>query len=147
MSYDELRSQFGKVGEHLYYQARGVHFGEVQWQRQRQSIAKEETYDHFLHSERDVQYEFKKLAVAMISSLKKHHHVGRTLNIKVRDDNFNTITRAITRESPWPLSEELLTENAQNVFEDLMSPPFSVRLLGMSMSNLQTNNFEEMTLF
>lgn len=147
MSYDELRSQFGKVGEHLYYQARGVHFGEVQWQRQRQSIAKEETYDHFLHSERDIQYEFKKLAAAMIEALKKHHRVGRTLNIKVRDDNFNTMTRAITRELPWPLSEELLTENAQNIFEDLMAPPFSVRLLGISMSNLQSNSFEEMTLF
>lgn len=50
----------------------------------------------------------------MIEALKKHHRVGRTLNIKVRDDNFNTMTRAITRELPWPLSEELLTENAQN---------------------------------
>lgn len=83
----------------------------------------------------------------MIEALKKHHRVGRTLNIKVRDDNFNTMTRAITRELPWPLSEELLTENAQNIFEDLMAPPFSVRLLGISMSNLQSNSFEEMTLF
>ena len=147
MSYDELRAQFGKIGEHLYYQARGVHFGEVQWQRQRQSIAKEETYDHFLRNEFDIQYEFKKLVVALISTLKTHGLVGRTLNIKVRDDEFNTKTRAITRETPWPLSEDLFVDNAQNVFDDMIMLPFSIRMLGVSMSNLQSSAFEEMTLF
>lgn len=147
LTYEELRSLFGKMGENLYWQARGVHFGEVAWQRQQQSIGKEETFGQFLHDEADVQSEFRKLAVAMINVMKSRHLAGRTFNVKIRDDAFNTITRAITRESPWPLSEDLLVKNAQNIFEDVITLPFSIRLLGLSMSNLQSSTFEEMTLF
>ncbi len=55
--------------------------------------------------------------------------------------------RAITRETPWPLSETPITQTAQSVFEEVIQTPFSVRLLGLSISNLQSSTFEEMTLF
>ncbi|ADG41216.1 MULTISPECIES: DNA polymerase IV [Leuconostoc] len=147
MSYEKLRGLFGKMGENLYWQARGVHFGEVKWQRQQQSIGKEETFDQMLHREFDIQEEFKKLAVSMIKTMRTRHLVGRTLNIKIRDANFVTTTRATTHEKPWPLSEEAFVQNAQVIFDELIEAPFSIRLLGMSMSNLQSSAFEEMTLF
>lgn len=144
---ETLRGLFGKMGENLYWQTRGVHFGEVQWQRQQQSVGKEATFRYFIHNEIDVHKAFKQLANEMIAALKGKQLTGRTLNIKIRDDAFNTITRAITRETPWPLSETLITQTAQSVFEEVIQTPFSVRLLGLSISNLQSSTFEEMTLF
>lgn len=147
MSHENLRALFGKMGEHFYWQARGVHFGEVQWQRQRQSIGKEETFDKMLHREFEIQSEFRKLAFGVIKIMTARHIVGRTLNIKIRDDMFNTVTRAITLTEPWQLSEDVLVKQAQNIFDEVMGTSFSIRLLGISMSNLQSNTFEEMTLF
>jgi len=147
MSQETLKTEFGKMGERLYWQARGVHFGAVEWQRQRQSIGKEETFDHALHDNNAVQIEFKKLVNSLIMSLKRQKLIGRTLNIKIRDDQFNTITRAITQDAPWQLNEATLVMASQATFEDNIGTEFSVRLLGVSMSNLQSATFEEMSLF
>ncbi|MGO3411459.1 MAG: DNA polymerase IV [Leuconostoc falkenbergense] len=147
MSREELKTEFGKMGEHLYWQARGVHFGAVEWQRQRQSVGKEETFDRALRETNAVQIEFKKLVNSLVMSMNRQKIVGRTLNIKIRDEQFNTITRAITQDDPWTLNEATLVMAAQTMFDDNIGPDFSVRLLGVSMSNLQSATFEEMSLF
>ncbi|MDI6667636.1 DNA polymerase IV [Leuconostoc falkenbergense] len=147
MSREELKTEFGKMGEHFYWQARGVHFGAVEWQRQRQSVGKEETFDRALRETNAVQIEFKKLVNSLVVSMNRQKIVGRTLNIKIRDEQFNTITRAITRDDPWALNEATLVIAAQTMFDDNIGPDFSVRLLGVSMSNLQSATFEEMSLF
>ena len=147
MSREELKTEFGKMGEHLYWQARGVHFGAVEWQRQRQSVGKEETFDRALRETNAVQIEFKRLVNSLVMSMNRQKIVGRTLNIKIRDEQFNTITRAITQDDPWTLNEATLVMAAQTMFDDNIGPDFSVRLLGVSMSNLQSATFEEMSLF
>lgn len=147
MSYEALRAMFGKMGENLYWQARGVHFGEVKWQRQQQSIGKEATFDRVLHQEIQIQDAFKKLAGSMIKTMRTRQLVGRTLNIKIRDADFLTTTRAITHDNPWVLSEDVFVQHAQVIFDELIKAPFSIRLLGLSMTNLQSSKFEEMTLF
>ena len=147
MSREELKTEFGKMGEHLYWQARGVHFGAVEWQRQRQSVGKEETFDRALRETNAVQIEFKKLVNSLVVSMNRQKIVGRTLNIKIRDEQFNTITRAITQDDPWTLNEATLVMAAQTMFDENIGPDFSVRLLGVSMSNLQSATFEEMSLF
>lgn len=147
LSRETLVAQFGKLGENLYWQARGVHFGEVKWQRQQQSVGKEETFAQFLHHDELVRAEFKKLASGMIAALKARGLVGRTLNVKIRDEKFHTTTRAITQVEPWLLAEDLLVNTAQAIFDEVVTGPYAIRLLGLSMSNLQPSGFEEMTLF
>jgi len=73
--------------------------------------------------------------------------VGRTLNVKIRDEKFHTTTRAITQVEPWLLAEDLLVNTAQAIFDEVVTGPYAIRLLGLSMSNLQPSGFEEMTLF
>lgn len=144
---ETLRAQFGKMGEHLFWQARGVHFGEVQWHRQRQSVGKEETFDQFLQTRDEVNLEFKKLAVGIVKIMKNKKLVGRTLNIKIRDSEFNTITRSVTQSVPFKLETGSIVSVAQTIFDENMNTDFSIRLLGISLSNLQSSGFEEMTLF
>jgi len=81
MSREELKTEFGKMGEHLYWQARGVHFGAVEWQRQRQSVGKEETFDRALRETNAVQIEFKRLVNSLVMSMNRQKIVGRTLYI------------------------------------------------------------------
>ncbi|GMA70315.1 DNA polymerase IV [Leuconostoc litchii] len=147
MSQEALRAQFGKMGEHLYWQARGVHFGEVKWQRQRQSVGKEETFDRFLQTTQEINLEFEKLVTKVILAMSKRSFVGRTLNIKIRDSEFNTITRSVTQNEPFKLDKHILISIAQSIFDENIDAPFSIRLLGLSFSNLQSSGFEEITLF
>jgi DNA polymerase-4 len=144
---ETLRAQFGKMGEHLFWQARGVHFGEVQWHRQRQSVGKEETFDQFVQTRDEVNLEFKKLAVEIVEIMKNKKLVGRTLNIKIRDSDFNTITRSVTQSVPFKLEAGSIVSVAQTIFDENMNAAFSIRLLGISLSNLQSSGFEEITLF
>jgi DNA polymerase IV len=144
---ETLRAQFGKMGEHLFWQARGVHFGEVQWHRQRQSVGKEETFDQFVQTRDEVNLEFKKLAVEIVKIMKNKKLVGRTLNIKIRDSEFNTITRSVTQSVPFKLEAGSIVSVAQTIFDENMNTAFSIRLLGISLSNLQSSGFEEITLF
>ncbi|MGX7051819.1 DNA polymerase IV [Leuconostoc palmae] len=147
ISKETLKSHFGKMGELFYWQARGVHFGEVKWQRITKSVGKEETYRHFLNTDQQIKQALSKLAIGMITSLKKRELTGRTLNIKIRDNEFHTITRSVTKEVNWELSEKAIVKASYDIFVDLMMPPFSIRLLGMSMTNLNSSAFEEITLF
>ncbi|WP_446721031.1 DinB/UmuC family translesion DNA polymerase, partial [Leuconostoc lactis] len=48
---------------------------------------------------------------------------------------------------PWLLAEDLLVNTAQAIFDEVVTGPYAIRLLGLSMSNLQPSGFEEMTLF
>ncbi|CAH1854168.1 DNA polymerase IV [Convivina praedatoris] len=147
LSQDQLRADFGKMGEHLYWQARGVHFGQVDWQRQRHSIGKEATFDSPLRTRAEVSIEFQSLAKRVVDNMQAKKMVGRTLNIKMRADSYQTITRAITLSEPWQLDVSNLARRAQEIFDSSFENDFSIRLLGLTFSNLQSNSYVNLSLF
>lgn len=83
----------------------------------------------------------------IVKIMKNKKLVGRTLNIKIRDSEFNTITRSVTQSVPFKLEAGSIVSVAQTIFDENMNTAFSIRLLGISLSNLQSSGFEEITLF
>lgn len=144
---ETLTARFGKFGESLYFQARGWHFSEVDWQHERQSIGKEVTYDVFLQDEAAVSAAWRYLAARLIAAVQKKHVTGRTLTVKIRDADFQTITRSLTLSKPWLLEVPILVEQAQTIFDEHVDAPFAIRLLGLSLSNLSEKTAEEIALF
>jgi DNA polymerase-4 len=147
LSYDALMAHFGKFGEHLYWQARGEHFGEVNWQHERQSYGKEVTYETFLTTETMVDSALRELAQRLVTQLKKRQLSGRTLTLKIRDDQFQTITRSMTLNRLWELDEVIIWRQVQAIFEENMTTPYAIRLLGISLSHLQRRQAENIPLF
>lgn len=147
LSIETLRANFGKMGDHLYWQARGVHFGRVMWQRQRQSVGKEETFDYPLRQRQQISQEFKKLATKLVTLLQNKQLSGRTINVKIRDDQYRTINRSLTKEGAWPVDVEAVQNAAQQIFDHAFEEEFSIRLLGISFSNLQDNHYQNISLF
>lgn len=147
LSQDELRVHFGSFGDQLYWQARATHFGQVKDHRIRQSVGKEGTFEFPLHDRSAVLATFKDLATKVVTNMEAKHLVGRTLNIKVRDDDFNTLTRSITQANPFQLDPDFLARKAQSIFDDLYPDDFAIRLLGITFSNVSPQAFQSLSLF
>ncbi len=88
----DLVQHFGKMGLGLYQHARGIDNRPV-LVRDRKSIGKERTYRAVKTTDAQVEQELKHLAEMVAETLAAKQKHGKTVVIKVRDRDFNTITR------------------------------------------------------
>jgi DNA polymerase-4 len=130
-----LVERFGpQLGREFGRRARFEHNGEVQAARKVVSESRERTFDSDIDDPVRLREELARMAGELCASLAAHRRRGRTIGIKVRLDDFTTVTRAHTL--PEPTSEfELVRAVALRLFEDY-SPPRSVRLLGVRVAGL-----------
>ena len=145
-SEQELVRKFGKIGQQLYYRVRGIDNRPVEWKRQRKSIGKERTFDTALTSFEQVELQFKVLSKLLVSSLVKQQKHGKTLVVKVRNSNFETITKRITLMDYIPNEEDVVVYYAREIFEEIQENQIDVRLLGITMTNLDKISFENVKL-
>jgi DNA polymerase IV len=130
-----LVERFGPhLGRDLARRARFEHDGPVQAARKVVSESRERTFDTDVDDPKRLREELARMADELCASLVAHRRRGRTIGIKVRLDDFTTVTRAHTL--PEPTSElELVRTVALRLLEDY-SPPRSVRLLGVRVAGL-----------
>ena len=133
-----LETLVGAVGK-----AAGHHLHDLAWARDDRavepdravkSISHEETYAHDLHDHDALAHEALRLGDAVAARLRAAGVAGRTVSIKVRFHDFNTITRSSTLASPTDLGTEL-TRTATALLEQIDPGP-GVRLFGIAVSNL-----------
>lgn len=134
-------------------QAQGRHLHELAWARddrpvvsesKPKSIGHEETYAKDFHDLVGLGREAVRMADAVGNRLRKAGMEGRTITIKVRFHDFNTITRSHTL--PVPTATAALIAS---VAKDLLAgidPGAGVRLFGVSVSNLVDAQDEQLTL-
>ncbi|MBS9334454.1 DNA polymerase IV [Fructobacillus sp. M1-13] len=147
MSLDDLRVYFGSFGDVLYWQARATHFSPVKDRSVRQSVGKESTFEFALHDRQQVEAAFKELAEKVVQNMEKRKLLGRTLTVKIRDDDFHTQTKGITLADTFDLDPAFMTRQAMLIFDDCYPDEFSVRLLGLTFSNIVPQKYEAVTLF
>ena len=131
---DELIKHFGKMGYSLYFKVRGVHNTPVNNQRERKSIGRERTFSVFLELESEVLDNIIKL----IRKVDERHEISKmrahTITLKIRYDNFETITRQIqSNETIETVGESI--ELAEKIWEEHGHLDRSIRLLGVTFSN------------
>jgi DNA polymerase IV len=75
----------------------------VETESEPKSMSRETTFDRDLHARRDrdeLSQIFTALCEDVADDLKRHHYVGRTIGIKLRYDDFKTVTRDQTIDEP-----------------------------------------------
>src|SRR5438477_2739649 len=98
------------------------------------SESRERTFDRDLRDERELRDALARMAGELCKSLSAHQRHGRTIGIKVRLDDFTTVTRA--RTLPEPTADAAtVTEVALRLLADY-APPRPVRLLGVRVAGL-----------
>ncbi|TXE12862.1 DNA polymerase IV [Seonamhaeicola algicola] len=140
-SLEYLETNFGKSGAYYYYIVRGIHTSEVKPHRTRKSLAAERTFSENLSSEIFMLEKLKHIAAEVSKRLNKSNVAGKTVTLKIKYSDFSLQTRSKTL--PYFISDKsIILETAKDLLyqEKLQN---SVRLLGISLSNLNTEKPEK----
>ena len=130
-----LVERFGpNLGRELRRRARFEHDGEVGAARKVVSESRERTFDYDLHDPVQLGALLERMSHELCASLAAHRRSGRTIGIKVRLDDFTTVTRAHTLAEPT-CDPRLVNSVAQRLLREY-APPRPVRLLGVRVAGL-----------
>ncbi|WP_431124854.1 DNA polymerase IV [Flagellimonas flava] len=142
-SLEFLDQHFGKSGRYYYYVVRGVHTSEVKPHRIPKSVGAERTFSENLSSEVFMLEKLDHIATELERRLEKSKIAGKTITLKIKYSDFTLQTRSKTL--PYFVSKkELILETAKELLYQSKLEN-SVRLLGISLANLNTEKKNEET--
>lgn len=141
----ELISRFGKMGYSLYRKVRGIHDSPVNVTRDRKSVGKEHTYGTPLTTEAQVTAQLRQLAESVELALKKVQKHGKTVVLKVRYADYTTVTKRQTLPEYVSKKEELFYQ-ANLIWEEILGLDEGIRLLGITVTNLDPMSYENIVL-
>ncbi|MGM0397227.1 MAG: DNA polymerase IV [Bacillota bacterium] len=141
---DFLVDMFGKGGKEIFDRIRGVDWRKIETTRERKSMGVERTFretrDKKLLLER-----LKEYSMELEKDLQGRDIHGRTLTVKIKDEAFQSHTRSKTFNHYISDGDEIFSL-ASTLFGE-MEWDKSLRLLGVSISNLMDKNMEQLTFF
>ena len=136
-SVDFLIKHFGKSGGQYYNIVRGIHNGKVNPNRITKSVAAEHTFRTNLTSEIFMLERLSQIANELERRLKKSKLAGKTVTLKIKYSDFTQQTRSKTLLY-FVKDKAILLETVEELlYKERMKN--SVRLLGISVTNLNTN--------
>ena len=131
-----LRGHFGSMADYLYRAARGIDLRAVKAHRARKSVSAERTFDRDLSSGLALREALENIADAAWERVEKAKSRGRTVTLKLRFADFQTLSRVRsvatvveTRAAFGKLGLDLL--------DALLPLPQPVRLMGLGLSSLE----------
>jgi len=131
-----LIQHFGKMGVYYHDIAHGNDHRPVNPNRKRKSVSAENTFPEDLITKKEVIGELEKLSLQVSNRLKKSGKAGKTITIKIRFSDFNTITRSKSLPSHHD-EPEIIKNTAVNMYLSLQDLPLAqgIRLLGVGVAN------------
>jgi DNA polymerase-4 len=130
-----LIERFGpNLGRELGRRARFEHDGEIGAARKVVSESRERTFDTDVSDPAQMREQLSLMAEELCAGLAAHGRRGRTIGIKVRLDDWTTVTRAHTVAEPT-CDVQLVSEVALRLLRQY-TPPRPVRLLGVRVAGL-----------
>lgn len=142
-----LIDHFGRFGYDLYRKARGISNSPVKPNRVRKSIGSERTYGKLLRNDEDIKAEISKHVKRVADTLERHSKQGKVIVLKVRYSDFSTLTKRHSLELATQNREQIEKE-AYAIFAELEEESsLGIRLLGVTVTDLEDTGASEMTLF
>lgn len=131
-----LARNFGSSADYYYDLARGICHRQVKANRERKSIGAEDTFFADLIDEAAMCAELDRISQTVWRRIEGRNIAGRTVTLKVKYQDFRIVTRAKSLERPVAGREEFL-EIGCALLRGLLPVPKGVRLLGLTLSNLE----------
>ncbi|MGB5361709.1 MAG: DNA polymerase IV [Aureibaculum sp.] len=144
-SLDFLTDHFNKSGGQYYQIVRGIQKSKVKPDRIRKSVAAEHTFIKNLTSEIYMIEKLENIATELEKRLLKSKISGKTVTLKIKYSDFTLQTRSKT--VPYFINQkDVLVEIAKELlYQEKLHD--SVRLLGLSLTNLNTKVLKEENTF
>ena len=131
----DLVKAFGKSGRYYYRICRGIDNREVKPHRIRKSYGKERTFSDDKGEMNWITTFLDELSESISEGMQKINAKGKTITLKVRYKNFDTITRSQSVPN-YTNDHYQISTVARQLLEDTDVGNRQVRLLGISLSNL-----------
>ncbi len=131
-----LLRHFGKAGRFYYWIARGIDERPVHADRVRKSVGAENTFSEDLTAFEAMRGELMPIIAKVWRYCESGRIRGRTVTLKVKYADFQTITRCRTLAAAVA-SQEQIEQVSFELLAQLMPPPKGIRLLGVTLSSLE----------
>lgn len=144
---DFLVREFGASGRTLHRLARGEDDTLVQLASEPKSISREETFPQDLYRHEEIESVVRRLAHETATQLRWEKLLGKTVRIKVRFSDFQTITRQVSLGERTD-SGKLIEAYALDLLRQRV--PLArqgVRLIGVGVSRLSNATVRQLSLF
>ena len=133
---ETLQPLVGNQAQRLLDLAHGRDNRPLEVGRKLKTVGSEHTYERDLSAFEEIDAQLRILAGEVAQRLRQNSLMGRTVTLKVRYADFETITRSSTFDSTGAYSEEQLYFSAKKLYAKKVGKR-AVRLLGISVSRLQ----------
>jgi DNA polymerase-4 len=143
MSEADLQAKIGQQGQHLWQLSQGIDDRPVVSERIAKSVSHETTFPVDIVDIEVLRAWALDLAEQVAWRLRRHQLRGRTVQLKVRFSDFETITRAVTLPTPTDVTQEIW-QAANDLFTHrLPAGHRPVRLLGVGVSGFDQGRAEQ----
>ena len=142
LSLDAMIKIFGKRGPFFYDIVRGIDRRKVEPERIRKSISAESTFGNDLTTRFAIITELYHLEKRVFSEMQELDKTAKTVTLKVRFDDFQTLTRSRTLGKPIDSYNDL-QRVSRSLINEAPIEGKGIRLLGIGVSNLCDNNPNE----
>jgi DNA polymerase IV len=141
-----LIQKFGKMGQHILNMATGTDQREVVPTEEVKSVSNEITFDEDQTDMDLVKKTVFNLSEKVAGRLRRSGIQGKTVQLKIRFQDFKTYTRSYSFKSNTNLTDEIYktTLFLLDEFDPLEIP---VRLLGVGVSNLENESGRQLSLW
>lgn len=141
---DYLEQHFGNSGQSYYNLSRGISYSQVKPNRTIKSIGAERTFNENLSSEIYMESRLENIANELDRRIKKYKIAAKTITLKIKYSDFTQQTRSKTL-TYFIADQSLIYDVAKELlYQEKLKD--SVRLLGISMSNLNTNQKKQVVV-
>jgi DNA polymerase IV len=144
---ESLRSHLGNNGVHLWELAHGIDDRPVTPEQEAKSISHEKTFAKNIDDLSVLRAWLLELSELAACRLRRQDLKARTVHLKVRFDDFHTVTRSHTLASPTNATQELWQAATSMLDERMPSRRLVVRLLGVGVSKLGQGTSTQLELF
>jgi len=142
LSLDEMMKIFGKRGLFFYDIVRGIDRRKVETEHIRKSISAENTFETDLTTRFSIITELYHLEKRVFAEMKELDQTAKTVTLKIRFNDFQTLTRSRTVGKPID-NYSALQRVSRSLIDEAPVEGKGIRLLGVGVSNLHDNNTNE----
>ena len=131
-----LKAHFGSFGDYLYRAARGIDLRPVRANRIRKSVGGERTFNVDQHEPDELRETLERIIAIVWDSIERTRSKGRTVTLKMKYNDFRTVTRAHSLPQYVADAAEFAAIS-RDLLEAQLPLPLPIRLMGLTLSNLE----------
>lgn len=144
-SQEFLVELLGKTGLEVYDRIRGIDNRRINTRRERKSLGIERTFAEGTKEKEQLKKHIEDFSIELSDDLRQKKIHGRTISLKIKDEDFKVYTRSRTLISHVNSAEDIFEVGNSLLNEIHIS--IKIRLIGLTVSNLLSSDLKQLSLF